>query len=568
MSNPFTPDTDEYVAWELGGAAQAEQPDERSLEQATRQLTELQGAEQITRARELAALAANLPVLEQQAWRDVLKDVAGMRLGDFDAIVRAERKVKKDREKEDRERAWAEEAERQRLEHAFNAQRSDVIPPPDQPLTVARTVIKRIAGTDGVPHWSWWRGDFYTWTGSRWDVLEATEVQHWLYKQTEHAYFQGEGGLAPWAPNMTRIRHLEHALGVGALNRPAAIEPDQVIACRNGVLNIGSRHLRGHHPRCFNLHSLPFDFDAEARCTSWTKFLDEVLPGDLEAIEFIQEWFGYVISGRTDLQKMASLVGPPRSGKGTIARVLHALLGAESVSSPTLGALAGQFGRQALIGKRLAILSDVRWNSRNATDATEPLLAITGEDAQDVPRKNREDWHGKLGVRFMAMSNDVPTFKDASTALANRMIHIEFTRSFLGREDPGLTDRLLGELPGILNWALDGLDRLTQRGSFVGPTSGNAVADEVRRASSPYAAYVEDRCELVELATVELDALFADYCSWCDDEARDHKGTKEAFSRGLQSAFRGQITTDRRMENGVRRRLFVGVQRLPGVTIS
>ncbi len=91
----------------------------------------------------------------------------------------------------------------------------------------------------------------------------------------------------------------------------------------------------------------------------------------------------------------------------------------------------------------------------------ERLLSISGEDHQGVPRKFLSSYYnGPLQVRFVIISNELPRISDASGALPSRFIMLVLKKSFLGHEDHGLTSRLLGELPGILNWSLAGLDRL------------------------------------------------------------------------------------------------------------
>ena len=99
----------------------------------------------------------------------------------------------------------------------------------------------------------------------------------------------------------------------------------------------------------------------------------------------------------------------------------------------------------------------------------ERILAITGEDALTIDRKHRDQWNGYLETRFVLLTNELPRLTDASGALASRFITLILTESFYGREDLGLTDKLTSELPGILNWALKGLDRLQKRGHFVPP---------------------------------------------------------------------------------------------------
>src|SRR5262249_281467 len=86
-------------------------------------------------------------------------------------------------------------------------------------------------------------------------------------------------------------------------------------------------------PRDFGTYSLTFPLHPGApEPVDWLKFLGSVWPGDQQSVDALQEWFGYLLSPNTSLQKMAWLIGPSRSGRGTIGRVLTALLGAENVA--------------------------------------------------------------------------------------------------------------------------------------------------------------------------------------------------------------------------------------------
>ncbi len=220
-------------------------------------------------------------------------------------------------------------------------------------------------------------------------------------------------------------------------------------------------------PRFFTTSALEFDPDpAAAPPNSWHEFLHQLFDGDLEALELLQEWFGYCLTGDTSQQKMMLIVGPKRSGKGTIARVLTRLIGTGNVCGPTTSSLAGTFGLQPLIGKTLALVSDARFHGENIPTVLERLLLITGEDAVTIDRKFLGSVTMKLPTRFMFLSNEFPKLTDASGALASRFMILRLTQSFFGNEDHGLTDRLISELPGILNWAIEGWRRLRERGRF------------------------------------------------------------------------------------------------------
>src|SRR4029079_11210253 len=209
------------------------------------------------------------------------------------------------------------------------------------------------------------------------------------------------------------------------------------------------------------------------------------------------------------LQKMFLLVGPKRGGKGTIGRVLTGLLGAHHVSAPTLASLSTNFGLQPLIGKPLALVSDARLSTTaDSKIVVERLLSISGEDSLTIDRKYKEPWTGRLPTRFLIMTNELPRLSDASGALASRFILLVLTKSFYGSENPKLTGELLTEAPAIFNWALEGLDRLTARGYFVNPESGNDAIRQMEDLSSPISAFIRDRCVVGGRYQVKVDELW------------------------------------------------------------
>jgi putative DNA primase/helicase len=114
---------------------------------------------------------------------------------------------------------------------------------------------------------------------------------------------------------------------------------------------------------------------------------------------------------------------------------------------------------------------------------------------------------------------------------------LRLTRSWLGHEDTQLTERLLGELPGILDWSIQGLRRLRQRGHFVQPESAASLLAEMERLSSPIAAFLADRCEIDPEAEVPRQALYTAWCQWCEANHIKHPGTQASFGRDLRAVM-------------------------------
>lgn len=143
------------------------------------------------------------------------------------------------------------------------------------------------------------------------------------------------------------------------------------MSCKSSIMRIGDRATVPHDPRFFTGFSVPFDYDASAdEPRHWLNFLKEVLPYEDERL-LLQQWFGYCLSGRLDLEKALLVVGPTRSGKGTIATVLREIMGNPNVSATKISSLGKDFGLQPLLGKTLAIVGDARMGDRVGVSATD-----------------------------------------------------------------------------------------------------------------------------------------------------------------------------------------------------
>jgi putative DNA primase/helicase len=331
-----------------------------------------------------------------------------------------------------------------------------------------------------------------------------------------------------------------------------------VVACANGLLDIATRKQEPHTPAYFNVVSVPFDYEPGATAPQWEGFLGELWPEDSDSVSALQEFAGYLLSGETNLHKIMLVIGPTRAGKGTIGRIFTMLLGADNVAGPTLASLATQFGLAPLIGKPLATVSDARL-AGNSTTVVERLLSISGEDSLTIDRKYREPWTGQLPTRIMIMSNELPGFGDASGAIAHRFIVLVLTQSWLGKEDKELTGKLAGELPGILNWSLDGLARLEENERFTEPKSSEDAAIALLDQASPMSAFVRDCCEVGPSFDVLVDEIYEAWKAWCEANGRDKPGTVQTFGKNLNAAAPG-VRRHRPREDGTRPRMYQGIK--------
>src|SRR5262249_11201916 len=199
---------------------------------------------------------------------------------------------------------------------------------------------------------------------------------------------------------------------------------------------------------------------------------------------------------RLDLHKIFVMVGPTRGGKGDIARIETALIGERNVCGPTLSSLGGEFGLAPLLGKSLAGISDPRsGGGKHSSVVVDRLLSNRGDDTIEVNRKSPDQWTGHLPARLHLISNDPPRLGDASSAIVGRLVLLLTTESWLGKEDSKLEADLRKELAGILNWSLDGLQRLTvdNENHFTRVEAAEEAITINGDLASPVGAFVRDK---------------------------------------------------------------------------
>jgi putative DNA primase/helicase len=103
------------------------------------------------------------------------------------------------------------------------------------------------------------------------------------------------------------------------------------ICCKNGVVRLSDGKLWQHDPKLFALNAIETEYRPDAVARRWAQLLDELWAADDATRDALQEFFGLALTDETRFQKGFILVGPARSGKGTIARMLRNLLGAKKL---------------------------------------------------------------------------------------------------------------------------------------------------------------------------------------------------------------------------------------------
>lgn len=402
----------------------------------------------------------------------------------------------------------------------------------------------------------------YVYKGTHWSKLEEKELE-----QIVHATLIKSRPAAETIAGTCKIIKL--MTGKKAETIPAWIDKriddidiKNIIIFKNGILDIKNNRWMEHTPALFYTHCLKYDYDESATAHNWQKWLmKDTFNNDLQMVNTLQEWFGYLLVNNYDFQKFAVLIGAPRSGKGTILRVIRHIIGEHNCAAPRLSKLSHDSILNSMSDKPVAIIGDahkVPYAKRD--EVLEIIKMITGNDSITFDRKFINASTAKFPSRFTIAANKMPDFIDTSGALASRIILIVFKNSYEGREDPRLYDNLIKESPGILNWAIAGYKRLRIAGRFTQSGYSTEMLNRIREEISPILGFMNDCVEVTgqSIDAIPCNALYQIYKRWC--AMNDTTPMKTArFRQDLLSASYS-IGLTRRQIQASRPRVFTGLQ--------
>lgn len=429
-----------------------------------------------------------------------------------------------------------------------------------EPYKIAVRWLKEEHTQEGVPILRKYNGEWYRFNGQCYEpVEEESLIRGGLYRwllDRDVKQEQEDGGidLVPYSADKSKITNIIDALSDPCplkaeppcwLDGRAEPEPKDMIAFPNGVLNVreylrdGTTDLLPLSPLFFTFNSLPYNFDADATCPLFEKFLLDIFPDDPKKRLLAQEWAGLLLVPDTSFQKLMVFNGTSGSGKGTLLYAIEAMLGGtRQVCSPTLTGFGQPYGLAQMVGKLAAFVKDARLdNSAHKYVIMERLLELSGSvhPMLEVRRMHVAETTMHLFARITIACNDLPDLPDSGGALPRRTLALHFTEKFETdsvKPDRELPDKLAKEAPGILNWALRGLERLRRQGYFTIPQSSEQLAKKFAANASPISQFIDACCEVGSEKAAAEDALYEAWRNW----AREHSlgaGLKLKFQHNL-----------------------------------
>ena len=457
----------------------------------------------------------------------------------------------------------------------------DQVIDPSDPWGTAQSFASWARSFKGIDRIWVYRGTFYLWREGAFAQADDSDViallWDYLVSCEEVVFEKGKAtGKRPARVNQRVVvgvfdaLRFSHQLPIGVYP-PCIIEDryenndcrqlSNTLIFSNGFLELESDQFKELDPDLFFISSLnyPYLHDADLP-EGFLRFLAEITDEDQETQNLILDYWAYAMTENTHLQKALLILGPKRSGKSLLGRLLSRVVGPDNVVSPPLSSIGRQFGLEPLIDKKLVHFTDARLGRNEGHGSiVEKLLSISGEDSITVERKHKKAQTLQLGCKIIITSNEVPAFEDGGGALASRFLVARLRRSFLGQEDPHLFKKLEPEVPLIATLLLKRRHSLLERGYFNQPTSGIDALNDMKVTTSPIIRFVEDRCRITPGGIVPVQSVYEVYQIWCSDLGLIPL-SDIAFGKELKALFPDITAKQKTNEAGNRQRFYFGIE--------
>lgn len=321
-----------------------------------------------------------------------------------------------------------------------------------------------------------------------------------------------------------------------AVNR---INVDESLNLANGALSLKSLELRPHAKDDLFTYCLDYEYDPSADCPLFKKYIADVLvienttTTDENLVMLFQELLGYSLTPDTRHEVMVWMFGEGGNGKSVAISVVESLLGPMSMSIDfqSVG-MPGNYDLADIPGKRVLLSTEAERNKAMAEGYIKRI--VTGDTINTRPIYGSPLSFRSTAKIWWAM-NDKPIIKDTTDSMWRRMKLIPFYRKFEeGKNaDVDLPNKLMTELPGILNWAIEGLIRLTLNGCFTKSTASEEAKQQYREEANPVAQWVNTMTVRTSYPTTLQGALFKEYTRWCQEQ-NERAITSTQFGKDLK----------------------------------
>ena len=326
-----------------------------------------------------------------------------------------------------------------------------------------------------------------------------------------------------WAKKMSSKGHQKAMLEMvrdlpGVRVSKAELDSDPcLLGVANGVLDLKTGTLIENRPELLITRYAKAAYRPGAKAPTFLRFMDDICLGRKDLVEYLQEVFGYAMSGLMKEHAFFLLVGTGANGKSTLVEIFLYLLGEYGIGMPSHAflksnsrAIRNDIAR--LPGVRFAPCAEV--NTGMCLDES-TVKRATGGDVMTARFIGKEYFDFHPSAKFFLSVNTLPKITGADNGIYRRLIVIPFDGNFEAIMDRDLPEKLKGEIDGILGWAVEGFQRWQARGKLVKPQCVVDACKAYRAEMDTVQSFLEDCCDIDDpKASTPIGVLFDAYSHW------------------------------------------------------
>lgn len=284
---------------------------------------------------------------------------------------------------------------------------------------------------------------------------------------------------------------------------------------------------------------IEIEFNSNAVCPKWQKFLDDIFSGNTEMISYVQRAIGYTLSGSTSENCLLFMYGGGSNGKSTFAEVLRNLFGvyhrkADASLITVKNNDSNTNDRARLKGARLVILSEIEQGRR----LNESLVKdLTGGDVISARFLHQEFFEYIPQFVLWLYGNHKPVFRGQDDGIKRRMRLIPFRKQFAGEEKKTREEiiiPILKEISGILLWALHGYEEWKAKGLKEPEQILNATAEYIDEMDT-VKQFINQCCQIVNGSKCLGKKLYELYQVWMKENGEGAVTKQKDFYNSLVS---------------------------------
>jgi putative DNA primase/helicase len=288
------------------------------------------------------------------------------------------------------------------------------------------------------------------------------------------------------------------------------------IVVSNGMVDWRNRLLMEWDPAYKTTISFDVEFDPDAKCPNFEKYLEDWLP-DAEVRKVMQEYLGYCLVPNTNFRKAMFLYGKGKNGKSILLEFLQRFFG-EFTTSLSYDGLFSRFGPATLKDKLVNIYDDTTVSFSKDTSIVKNLIAGGTIQAE---HKGAQIFQFTNTAKFIFSSQETPRTSDNTVAWYDRWFFVHFPNQFRpsNKVKMQIEQHLEEEKQGIFNWMLDGLARLMEQDDFTECAKLQQTTKDYRSQNDNVAQFVLTLCTEDEKAEkTSITDLYKVYNIWIEGE--------------------------------------------------